>query len=323
MVKKRPPGGDNSDEMRADESCTCSSRPERRRRRPGAEARPVAQRAVEERAGKRADPHAVVGPDRQRGGAGPDREVRVADLGRHGSRNLAATAQMLGELLRHAAAARRAAARGRRCRGRTSPPARSRFARSRARASAGRCRAPGRAARARPSLVATCRSVVVGDRRESPIVSIPSRTRRSSARGPTPGRIRIGNGARNAASRPGRTTVSPPGLRRSEATFATTFEVATPSEHESRVRAADDRPYRLREGAGVVERRARARRGRGSPRRCPVCSTVGTISRTATRPRASSRGKASAAGARTPRCGQRRSASAADIAEWIPKPRAT
>ena len=71
----------------------------------------------------------------------------------------------------------------------------------------------------------------------SPIVSIPSRTRRSSARGPTPGRIRIGNGARNAASRPGRTTVSPPGLRRSDATFATTFEVATPSEHESRVRA--------------------------------------------------------------------------------------
>ena len=71
----------------------------------------------------------------------------------------------------------------------------------------------------------------------APIVSIPSRTSRSSARGPTPGRIRIGNGARNAASRPGRTTVSPPGLRRSEATFATTFDVATPSEHESRVRA--------------------------------------------------------------------------------------
>ena len=60
---------------------------------------------------------------------------------------------------------------------------------------------------------------------------------RSSARGPTPGSTRTGNGARNAASRPGRTTVSPPGLRRSDATFATTFEVATPSEHESRVRS--------------------------------------------------------------------------------------
>ena len=30
---------------------------------------------------------------------------------------------------------------------------------------------------------------------------------------------------------PGRTTVSPPGLRRSEATLATTLQVATPSEH--------------------------------------------------------------------------------------------
>ena len=60
---------------------------------------------------------------------------------------------------------------------------------------------------------------------------------RSSAFGPMPGSSLIGNGARNAASRPGRTTVRPPGLRRSEATFATTFEVATPSEHESCVRA--------------------------------------------------------------------------------------
>ena len=78
-------------------------------------------------------------------------------------------------------------------------------------------------------------------RRRAPRARRSSRCRRrpsrSSARGPTPGRSRIGNGARNAASRPGRTTVSPPGLRRSEATFATTFDVATPSEHESRVRA--------------------------------------------------------------------------------------
>jgi hypothetical protein len=45
----------------------------------------------------------------------------------------------------------------------------------------------------------------------------------------------MSNGARNAASRPGRTIVIPPGLRRSLATFATTFEVPTPSEHEREV----------------------------------------------------------------------------------------
>ena len=42
-------------------------------------------------------------------------------------------------------------------------------------------------------------------------------------------------GARNDASRPGGTTVSPPGLRRSDATLATTLHVATPSEHVSEV----------------------------------------------------------------------------------------
>ena len=69
------------------------------------------------------------------------------------------------------------------------------------------------------------------------MVSTPTASSLAAARGPTPGSTRIGNGARNAASRPGRTTVSPPGLRRSEATLATTFDVATPIEQESRVRA--------------------------------------------------------------------------------------
>ena len=53
--------------------------------------------------------------------------------------------------------------------------------------------------------------------------------------GPTPGSVRTGNGARKRASFPGGTTVIPPGLRRSEATLQTTFEVETPSEHESEV----------------------------------------------------------------------------------------
>ena len=56
-------------------------------------------------------------------------------------------------------------------------------------------------------------------------------------RGPIPGSVRSGSGARKAASSPGGTTVTPPGLSRSEATLATTLQVATPSEHDSRTRS--------------------------------------------------------------------------------------
>ena len=48
--------------------------------------------------------------------------------------------------------------------------------------------------------------------------------------GPTPGSLRTASGARYAASRPAGTTVSPPGLRRSLATLATTLQDETPSE---------------------------------------------------------------------------------------------
>ena len=52
-----------------------------------------------------------------------------------------------------------------------------------------------------------------------------------------PGSVRTSSGARNAASLPAGTTVSPPGLRRSLATFATTLQLATPSEQERLVEA--------------------------------------------------------------------------------------
>ena len=65
----------------------------------------------------------------------------------------------------------------------------------------------------------------------------PAAARRSSARGPTPGSARTANGARKRASVPAGTTVIPPGLRRSDATFATTFVGATPSEQERLVAA--------------------------------------------------------------------------------------
>ena len=59
--------------------------------------------------------------------------------------------------------------------------------------------------------------------------------------GPSPGRARRGSGARKAASSPGATTTIPRGLRTSEATLATVFEVATPKEawrpHSARIRS--------------------------------------------------------------------------------------
>lgn len=57
-------------------------------------------------------------------------------------------------------------------------------------------------------------------------------------RGPTPGSARGGSGARKAASAPGGTTVTPPGLPASEATFAATLHVATPSEQGRRTSRA-------------------------------------------------------------------------------------
>ena len=100
-------------------SCRYSTRPETptptRRRR----ARPVAQPAVEQPAGEVADLARVVDADVERRRAAADREVGVAELRRHGARDLALRPQVLGDLARHRRAARRAAARGRRGRART------------------------------------------------------------------------------------------------------------------------------------------------------------------------------------------------------------
>ena len=94
------------------------------------------------------------------------------------------------------------------------------------------------------------------------------RASRSSARGPTPGQQPHRERCEEGRLRPGRTTVRPPGLRRSEATFATTFEVATPERARQPGARRGRRPHGFGERARVVERRARPRRGRGSPRRC-------------------------------------------------------
>ena len=51
-----------------------------------------------------------------------------------------------------------------------------------------------------------------------------------SAAAPTPESVRTGSFSKKAASVPGKTTVSPRGLSRSEAIFATDLEVPTPME---------------------------------------------------------------------------------------------
>jgi hypothetical protein len=78
---------------------------------------------------------------------------------------------------------------------------------------------------------------------------MPASASRSAVRGPTPNMARIGCGARNAASSPGRTTWTPPGLAASVAILATSFELATPIEIERPV-AASTRSRRASAGVG-------------------------------------------------------------------------
>ena len=157
----------------------------------------------------------------------------------------------------------------------------------------------------------------------APIVSSPAARRRASERGPTPGSRRTSNGARNDASRPGGTTVSPPGLRRSLAILATTFDVATPDRSAQARRSPDRGLNRLGERARLAEVRRRPRRGRGSPRPCPCARRSARPRGPRSRPPASTPGRRACRGRTKIACGQRRSASAHDIAEWIPNLRAS
>ena len=114
----------------------------------------------------------------------------------------------------------------------------------------------------------------------------------------------------------------PPGLRVSDATFATTFDVATPSEHVRRV------VPRTAVCTASASSRARRKSGATSPRSrypssMPVRSTVGTIARTLFHTAREYSRYSEWRGRTKTACGQRRSASAELIAEWIPKPRAT
>ena len=80
----------------------------------------------------------------------------------------------------------------------------------------------------------------------SPTVSTPASRRRAAVFGPTPHSSEIASGARNAASSPGGTIVSPSGLSRSDAILAIDFVVPAPQEIvspvSSRTRSLIQRP---------------------------------------------------------------------------------
>ena len=148
----------------------------------------------------------------------------------------------------------------------------------------------------------TTRSSASPSAARSPTVFTPAAARRCSAFGPTPGSARTGNGARKRASLPGGTTVIPPGLRRSEATLQTTFEVETPREHESEVAARTD-VCTASATARAPGTQGQPCRGRGSPRRSrPARRAARPRGSRPRRPR-STAGRGHVAGGRTRRRG--------------------
>ena len=156
----------------------------------------------------------------------------------------------------------------------------------------------------RPTLPrSTCRrssSVIAA---MSPIVSIPSRTSRSSARGPTPGRIRIGKRREERRLAAGADDRQPAGLAPVGGHLRDDLRRRDAERARELCARPHDRLDRLGDRARVVERRARPRRGRGSPRRSRPAPRSARSRGSSTRPHVSSRGRASAAGGRTRRGG--------------------
>jgi len=165
--------------------------------------------------------------------------------------------------------------------------------------------------------------VVIRQRRDVADRLIPTATSRSSARGPIPGRMRIGNGARNSASLPGRTTVQPTGLApvRRDLRDPPSSSRRRASTRVSSARARPPEP--LRRARARRRRPGRPRRGRGSPHRSRPARPSGRSLESSTRPRGSSPCRARAAAARRPLAGSAGRPRRTTIAEWMPKPRAT
>ena len=201
--------------------------------------RPVSEAAVEQPARELRDPLCLVDRRGQRRRSAADREVRVAELGRHRPRRELPLQEARRNVRRHALDLRveeppvgdvpleRLLDRQGDAFGLELQIARIDAARAIAKQGADRAGEDGA-------------KLGIGETGE---VTDRLHSRRSEAglRLRADARQRAdGNGARKTASFPGGTTVIPPGLRRSEATLQTTFEVETPSEHDSDVAARTD-----------------------------------------------------------------------------------
>ena len=235
---------------------------------------PVQLERVVERAGGGVDLVAGVGRRGQRPGPGDRAEVGEPHLDADGPADAARTRAAGPRSSRPAAAAPGARPRGRRRRGRRSPRRRSSGPAPPARPAAGRAPWPARAGGPRRPRRGPGAAPAAARAARSPTVRRPSPASCSAVRSPTPHSAPTGSGCRNRATPSAGTTSSPSGLQRDEASLATNFVGATPTEQvmpcSSAIRARIRSPIRPagRAGAG---RRTR----RGTPRPATAARPAG------------------------------------------------
>ena len=296
----------------------------RRRPRRAEALRAGREAAVEQPAGELADLRGVVDADVERRRTAADREVGVAKLRRHRPRDLAASS---ADVPRPRAAMRRSSS----CR-------RSRSVRSRSnvfstlieirsgaeleatRIDAARAVAQHRADAARQQRGGARRRRAPRDRRSS---RCPRASRRSSRLRPDAGQPAHVERREERRLLPGRTTVSPPGLRASLRDLRDDLARRDAERAREARPGADGRLHGLGDPARLEEvprdladvEVALVEPGLLDGRDDPAHGLPDV--------RASTRGRASGAGRTKTACGQRRSASAQLIAEWMPNRRAT
>ena len=218
--------------------------------------RPVAQRAVEERARELADPRArrrcrpaarssACGSRSRDSGASSSPCAR-SGRARAGARRAARPSGVSSSCSRSGSPTSRGKVSSFEIEMRSVETSSRRGSMPRARSRTMRPTLPGSSARSSSSPSAA----------SAPIVSIAggdAAAPRRAGRSPAAGGSRAARGTPPRG--PGRTIVSPPGLRRSEAIFATTFELASAERAREPRARADHGLHRLGERAGVVERR--------------------------------------------------------------------
>ena len=258
----------------------------------------------------------------KRPGAGERREVRQAGL----QDDRAGAVAVLAQPRRHPSRERRAAPAGcpRRRPGpaRTSPRGSPTSAPRTAPRRGRRRRSPARGGDVpthRPSRRSRMDS---GVRPRSPIVRIPSRPRVSPVFSPTPHRRPTGSGSRNAWTPSAGTTSIPSGLQSSDASFATNFVGATPTEHVTPTSRSTSARIFAAISAGTRTASWRPRRP-GTPRRARSAPRAGCRSSRTSRNRLEWARYASKSDGRKTMSGHRRRARTAGIAERTPYFRAS